>query len=911
MAVSSDDSGEGTASPNTLTFTSGNWNSTQTVTVTGQNDHIDDGTVSYNIVLNPSSPGMNGDSTYDGLDNVNVPAGTTDDTDDAGVTFAHSGASTQVTEATGSGRTDTFTVKLDSEPTANVTITVTSGATDEASVNPGTLTFTSGNWNSTQTVTVTGVDDDIDDGTQTYNITLASSSTDSNYGSDTAVPDVTVPASTTDDTDDAGVTFAHVGGGGTQVSETATTDTFTVKLDSEPTANVTITVTSGATDEASVNPGTLTFTSGNWNSTQTVTVTGVDDDIDDGTQTYNITLASSSTDSNYGSDTAVPDVTVPASTTDDTDAGRHGYVRYGGVAAVVAVGAGRGQRDVVGLRAVVDVVVNAGDRHRLGAVPVAGRECQRARIHGCLVGGAAGHRDRHVGGRFAVQLDGERVGPATAGGLGHLRRCAAVGKRYPRIVGVVGGAGRHGYVRYGGVAAVVAVGAGRGQRDVVGLRAVVDVVVNAGDRHRLGAVPVAGRECQRARIHGCLVGGAAGHRDRHVGGRFAVQLDGERVGGGGLAHLRAAAANVGKRYPRIVGVVGGAAGITFEHSSGSTQVSEAGGTDTFTVKLASEPTADVTVAVSSDATDEGTASPASLTFTSSNWNDNQTVTVTGVDDSSNDGTVTYNIDLDPSSPGMNGDSVYDGLDNVNVPVSTTDDDTPGITTGAVTGQATEAGGTSSFTVKLNTEPTADVTVAVSSAATDEGAVNPTSLTFTSSNWNDNQTVTVTGQNDHIDDGTVTYNIVLDPASTGDTDYGSDSTVPNVTVSVSTTDDSDDAGVTFAHVGGGGTQVSETATTDTFTVKLDTEPTANVTITVTSGATDEASVNPGTLTFTSGNWNSTQTVTVTGVDDDIDDGTQTYNITLASSSTDSNYGSDTAVPDVTVPASTTDDTDDAG
>ena len=237
---------------------------------------------------------------------------------------------------------------------------------------------------------------------------------------------------------------------------------------------------------------------------------------------------------------------------------RHGYVRYGGVAAVVAVAAGRGQRDVVGLRAVVDVVVNAGDGHRLGAVPVAGRERQRARIHGCLVGGAAGHRDRHVGGRFAVQLDGERVGPATAGGLGHLRRCAAVGKRYPRIVGVVGGAGRHGYVRYGGVAAVVGVGAGRGQRNVVGLRAVVDVVVNAGDRHRLGAVPVAGRERQRARIHGCLVGGAAGHRDRHVGGRLSVQLDGERVGGGGLAHLRAAAANVGKRYPRIVGVVGGA-----------------------------------------------------------------------------------------------------------------------------------------------------------------------------------------------------------------------------------------------------------------------------------------------------------------------------------------------------------------
>ena len=42
---------------------------------------------------------------------------------------------------------------------------------------------------------------------------------------------------------------------------------------------------------------------------------------------------------------------------------------------------------------------------------------------------------------------------------------------------------------------------------------------------------------------------------------------------------------------------------------------EAGGTATFTVVLTAQPTADVTIGLSSSDTTEGTVSPASLTFT--------------------------------------------------------------------------------------------------------------------------------------------------------------------------------------------------------------------------------------------------------------------------------------------------------
>ena len=85
-------------------------------------------------------------------------------------------------------------------------------------------------------------------------------------------------------------------------------------------------------------------------------------------------------------------------------------------------------------------------------------------------------------------------------------------------------------------------------------------------------------------------------------------------------------------------------GITVTPTSGLT-TTEAGGTATFTVVLASEPTANVTVGLSSSDTTEGTVSPASLTFTTANWNTAQTVTVTGVDDASTTG-----IRATPSSP---------------------------------------------------------------------------------------------------------------------------------------------------------------------------------------------------------------------------------------------------------------------
>jgi len=73
--VSSSDTGEGTVSPSSLTFTSVNWNANQTVTVTGVNDSLDDGNQSYTIVLASAS---SSDSNYSGMNPADVTVSNAD-----------------------------------------------------------------------------------------------------------------------------------------------------------------------------------------------------------------------------------------------------------------------------------------------------------------------------------------------------------------------------------------------------------------------------------------------------------------------------------------------------------------------------------------------------------------------------------------------------------------------------------------------------------------------------------------------------------------------------------------------------------------------------------------------------------------------------------------------------------------
>ena len=80
------------------------------------------------------------------------------------------------------GAQATFTIILGSQPIADVTIGLTSNGTTEGTVAPPSVVFTTLNWNTAQTITVTGVVDALDDGNQPYTIvTTPATSADANY----------------------------------------------------------------------------------------------------------------------------------------------------------------------------------------------------------------------------------------------------------------------------------------------------------------------------------------------------------------------------------------------------------------------------------------------------------------------------------------------------------------------------------------------------------------------------------------------------------------------------------------------------------------------------------------------------------------------------------------------------------
>lgn len=100
------------------------------------------------------------------------------------------------------------------------------------------------------------------------------------------------------------------------VSETGTSDTFTVVLDSHPTSDVVLSLTASDMSEATVSPSTLTFTNSSWSTEQVVKVTGVDDSIMDGTiaSTVTVSVIKTISDDSYDS---LADQTVAVNTLDD------------------------------------------------------------------------------------------------------------------------------------------------------------------------------------------------------------------------------------------------------------------------------------------------------------------------------------------------------------------------------------------------------------------------------------------------------------------------------------------------------------------------------------------------------------------------------------------------------------------
>lgn len=99
--------------------------------------------------------------------------------------------------------------------------------------------------------------------------------------------------------------------------------------------------------------------------------------------------------------------------------------------------------------------------------------------------------------------------------------------------------------------------------------------------------------------------------------------------------------------------------------------SESGGSAAFTIRLSEQPAADVRLPLSSSDETEGAVTKSEVTFTPSNWNQAQSVTLRGVDDILIDGDIEYQLVLGPAT---STDPVWDGLDPANLDAKNLDND---------------------------------------------------------------------------------------------------------------------------------------------------------------------------------------------------------------------------------------------
>lgn len=187
----------------------------------------------------------------------------------------------------------------------------------------------------------------------------------------------------------------------------------------------------------------------------------------------------------------------------------------------------------------------------------------------------------------------------------------------------------------------------------------------------------------------------------------------------------------------------------------SSTIAEPAGSTSFTITLSTLPSAAVTIGLSSSDAGECVPGAASAVLDGTNWSTGVTVTIQAVDDAVDDGAQPCTI---VTAPAASTDLDFAGLDPADVAVQVADNDAAGVDVVPIVDLATtEAGGTADFTVVLTSQPMADVTIGLTSSDTTEGTV-PASVTFTAADWSVPRTVTVTGQDDALVDGSVAYTV---------------------------------------------------------------------------------------------------------------------------------------------------------
>ena len=297
-------------------------------------------------------------------------------------------------------------------------------------------------------------------------------------------------------------------------------------------------------------------------------------------------------------------------------------------------------------------------------------------------------------------------------------------------------------------------------------------------------------------------------------------------------------------------------------------VSEGGTPGGYTVVLTSEPSSAVTMTVGGAGTDL-TVSPSQLTFTASDWDTAQAVSVRAVDDS-----ISEDEEQVELTHAVSGYGSVTAADSVTVTV--TDNDTLTVSVAAVAQHVAE-GTPAAFTVSvMNGRSAADITVTYRVSGTATAGTDYTAPTgsLTIPVGEGSGTITIPTLTDSVLDDGETLVVTLTAASTSEGDVTTDTTAAPTTIS--------DASTVTVSVASSPVTEGDPAV---LTVSLSGDVPVAVTLNwSTSDGTTEAEsdyipVTSGRLTFQPGGA-LTQTLEVQTQDDTLAEGDEVFTVTLA-------------------------------
>ena len=180
--------------------------------------------------------------------------------------------------------------------------------------------------------------------------------------------------------------------------------------------------------------------------------------------------------------------------------------------------------------------------------------------------------------------------------------------------------------------------------------------------------------------------------------------------------------------------------------------------------LSAKPDYNVTLSLSSTDNSRLNISPSTLIFTQSNWDADQSVTFTAIDNNTANDTTTLTVTVAVSS----NDYAYSSVFNTDISVNIYDNDTSGLNYNSYQINLTE-GSSTQRVFCLKSKPTDDVVLSLSSTDNSRLSISPNILTFTPSNWSTSKQVTFTAIDDSQSNGNAALTVNIS-SSSNDSDY---------------------------------------------------------------------------------------------------------------------------------------------